>query len=60
MSAAFRLLRSNSLIWDVAVRRYLYGEADKPNEGAVLEYGQYSFACRDVHLVSNIALSQNG
>lgn len=32
MSAAFRLLRSNSLIWDVAVRRYLYGAADKPNE----------------------------
>ena len=32
MSAAFRLLRSNSLIWDVAVRRYLYGEANKPNE----------------------------
>ena len=32
MSAAFRLLRSNSLIWDVAVRRYLYGEVTKPNE----------------------------
>ena len=32
MSAAFRLLRSNSLIWDVVVRRYLYGEATKPNE----------------------------
>lgn len=32
MSAAFRLLRSNNLIWDVAVRRYLYGEVTKPNE----------------------------
>ena len=32
MSAAFRLLRSNNLIWDVAVKRYLYGEANKPNE----------------------------
>ena len=32
MSAAFRLLRSNSLIWEVAVRRYLYGEVNKPNE----------------------------
>lgn len=32
MSAAFRLLRSNSLIWEVAVRRYLCGQPDKPNE----------------------------
>ena len=32
MSAAFRLLRSNSLIWEVAVRRYLYGQNGKPNE----------------------------
>lgn len=32
MSAAFRLLRSNNLIWDVAVRRYLYGKEGQPNE----------------------------
>lgn len=32
MSAAFRLLRSNNLIWEVAVRRYLYGQTGKPNE----------------------------
>ena len=32
MSAAFRLLRSNSLIWDVAVQRYLYGQPGKPND----------------------------
>lgn len=32
MSAAFRLLRSNSLIWEVAVQRYLYGQTGRPNE----------------------------
>lgn len=32
MSAAFRLMRSNNLIWDVAVRRYLYGMEGQPNE----------------------------
>lgn len=32
MTAAFRLLRSNSLIWEVAVRRYLYGQEGTPNE----------------------------
>ena len=32
MAAAFRLLRSNSLIWEVAVQRYLYGKQGRPNE----------------------------
>lgn len=32
MTAAFRLLRSNNLIWDVAVRRYLCGSEGQPSD----------------------------
>ena len=71
MSAAFRLLRSNSLIWEVAVRRYLYGHSGKPNEvlywnmdSTRLPAAMYTWYLRELYLKNRLivpnALSLSG
>jgi polyhydroxyalkanoate synthase len=57
MSAAFRLLRSNNLIWEVAIQRYLYGQEGKPNEilywnmdSTRLPAAMYSWYLRELYL----------
>ena len=61
MSAAFRLLRSNSLIWEVAVQRYLYGQTGKPNEilywnmdSTRLPAAMYTWYLRELYLKNRL------